>query len=109
LSGLERVRESALVRALGMDARDARRVVLREALLVAGVAVLAGIVLGFVFGVLGALVTVYGMGTVAGAVVGAQWLWLPGVLVVVLIAAALASILPGGRAAKAGPVELLAA
>jgi len=109
LSGLERSRESALLRALGMDAGDARRMVLIEALLVGGVAVLAGIVLGFVFGIIGAFVILQGMGTVAGTVIGAGWLWLPVLLVVVVIAAVLASILPGGRVAKAEPMELLAA
>lgn len=53
LSVLERTRESALMRALGLQARDLRLMLLIEALLLAGVGVLVGVAAGLYFGWLG--------------------------------------------------------
>ena len=106
LSVLERTRESALMRALGLQARSLRLMLLIEALLLAVVGVAVGVAAGIYFGWLGA--------TALAAQVSAQVrlvVDLPltgGMVVIAVLAAALASVLPGRRAAKASPTEALA-
>ncbi|MEA4945566.1 MAG: FtsX-like permease family protein [Propionicimonas sp.] len=107
LSVIERTRESALLRALGLQTRSLRVMLLIEALLLAGVGVLVGIAAGVFFGWLGAT-------ALTATVDGAQHrlaIDLPqtlGMLVIAVVAAALASVLPGRRAATASPTEALA-
>lgn len=106
LSVLERTRESALMRALGLQARDLRLMLLIEALLLAGVGVLVGVAAGLYFGWLGAASLAGVIGRSIGLAVD-----LPqtlGMVIVAVLAAALASVLPGRRAAKASPTEALA-
>jgi len=107
LSVLERTRESALMRALGLQARSLRVMLLVEALLLAGVGVGVGVVAGVFFGWLGAsaLSTPLGVGSVTLTVDLAQT---AGMVAVAVVAAALASVLPGRRAATASPTEALA-
>lgn len=107
LSVIERTRESALLRALGLQTRSLRLMLLIEALLLAGVGVLVGIGAGVFFGWLGSAALI--------AMTDAAWhrlaIDLPqtlGMVVVAVLAAALASVLPGRRAAKASPTEALA-
>lgn len=106
LSVLERTRESALMRALGLQARSLRLMLLVEALLLALVGVAVGIAAGIWFGWLGAEAVASALGSNAGLVVN-----LPqtlGMVLIAVLAAALASVLPGRRAAKASPTEALA-
>lgn len=107
LSVLERRRESALLRALGLQARSLRVMLTIEALQVTLVGVLVGLVAGGFFGWLA--VTSLGrsasVGEIRFAVDVPATLAMLGVAVV---AAALASVLPGRRAAKAAPTEALA-
>jgi putative ABC transport system permease protein len=107
LSVLERTRESALLRALGLQARSLRGMLTIEALQVTLVGVLVGLVAGAFFGWLA--VTSLGrtsqVGEIRFAVDVPQTLSMLGLAV---IAAALASVLPGRRAAKAAPTEALA-
>ncbi len=107
LSVLERTRESALLRALGLQASSLRAMLTIEALQVTLVGVLVGLLAGGFFGWLA--VTSLGRSASVGAILFAldvpQTLAMLGLAVV---AAALASVLPGRRAAKAAPTEALA-
>jgi putative ABC transport system permease protein len=107
LSVLERTRESALLRALGLQASALRVMLLIEAMQVTLVGVVVGIVAGGFFGWLAATTTANsgGFDSVVYAVDVPQTL---AMIVVAMAAAALASVLPGRRAAKAAPTEALA-
>ena len=107
LSVVERTRESALLRALGLQARSLRVMLLIEAVQVALVGIVVGVVAGAGFGWLAvtALGRSGGFDSVRFAVDVPTTLAMVGVAV---LAAALASVLPGRRAAKAVPTEALA-
>jgi len=107
LSVLERTRESGLLRALGLQASSLRTMLTIEALEVAVVGVLVGTAAGAGFGWLA--ITALGRASdvqeLSYAVDGPQTL---GMLGIAVLAAALASYLPGRRAAKTAPTEALA-
>jgi putative ABC transport system permease protein len=107
LSVLERTRESALLRALGLQARSLRAMLTLEALQVTMVGVVVGIVAGAFFGWLAvaSLATSVGFPRLVFTVDVPQTAAMVGIAVV---AAALASVLPGRRAARAVPTEALA-
>lgn len=107
LSVVERARESALVRALGLQRRQLKAVLTLEAVLLALVAAAVGVVAGVVFGWVGvaALAKETGLGPLhltvpTGALLAAS--------AAICGAAVLASVLPGRRAARAEPVAALA-
>lgn len=107
LSVLERTRESALMRALGLQARSLRVMLLIEALLLAAVGVVVGVIAGGFFGWLGAAALAGPLETDSVALT----LDLPqtlGMVGIAMAAAAAASVLPGRRAAQASPTEALA-
>ncbi|GAB78679.1 putative ABC transport system permease protein [Austwickia chelonae] len=106
LSVLERTQESGLLRALGITRRQLRRMLGVEAVLLASVGVVLGLVLG----------TFYGFSLLQAAVgdkvdvpLNLPWGTLLGVTVVALLAGWAASVLPGRRAAKVPPSAALAA
>ena len=108
LSVLERTRENALLRAMGLSRRQLRRMLAVESLLMALVAAGLGIVLGLIYGWTGTSALMGGQ-TVEGGVEYA----VPGTLLVVIAAVAavaglLASVLPARRAAKVAPAGALA-
>jgi putative ABC transport system permease protein len=108
LSVLERTRENALLRAMGLSRRQLRRMLAVESLLMALVAAGLGIVLGLVYGWTGTSALMGGQ-TVDGGVEYA----VPGTLLVIIAAVAavaglLASVLPARRAAKVAPAGALA-
>jgi putative ABC transport system permease protein len=108
LSVLERTRENALLRAMGLTRRQLRGMLAVESLLMALVAAVLGIVLGLVYGWTGTSALMGGQ-TVDGGVEYA----VPGTLLVVIAAVAavaglLASVLPARRAAKVAPAGALA-
>jgi putative ABC transport system permease protein len=107
LSVLERTRESALLRALGLQARSLRVMLLFEAVQIALVGIVVGVVAGCFFGWLAVTSLARGGGfdSVRFTVDLPQTAGMVGIAVV---AAALASVLPGRRAAKAVPTEALA-
>ncbi|SDT42410.1 putative ABC transport system permease protein [Friedmanniella luteola] len=107
LSVLERTRESALLRALGLQRRQLRGMLTVEAVLLALVGAAVGVVVGIAFGGVGAvaLAEETDMGRLHLAVPVLQTL---GVVAVVALAGALASVLPARRAAMATPTEALA-
>lgn len=108
LSVIERTRESALLRALGMQKTSLRLMLLVEALLLALAGVLVGVLAGGFFGWLGirAVLRQAGMGSQIQFAV--NWPLTLGLIGVAVLAAALASILPGRKAASATPTEALA-
>jgi len=111
LSVIERAHENAILRALGFQRRQIRIMLLVEALLLTLVGAVVGVVAGIFFGWLGARSVIGQVGSqgvdmkVHFALDWVQTLILLGVMV---LAAGLASILPGRRGALASPVEALA-
>ncbi|GGD09507.1 ABC transporter permease [Nocardioides daphniae] len=102
LSVLERTRENALLRAMGLTRPQLRRVLAVEGALLAGVASLLGVAVGILFAWVGVHVVVVGMVEHTFAVPVWQVL---GILVAALAFGALASVLPARRAARITPAE----
>ena len=107
LSVLERTRESALLRALGLTRPQLRAMFGVEAMVLAGVGVLLGIALGVGFGIAGSFALLNK--SVSEVVVVIPWLYLLGILAFGLGAGYLASVLPSLRAGKVQPATALAA
>ena len=105
LSVLERTRENALLRALGLKKKQLRSMLAVEAVLIGGVAALLGLVLGTIYGLFGAYSTLAQIGQVRFDI---PWLQLALVIGVSIVAALLASLAPSRRAARLSPVEGLA-
>ena len=110
LSVIERQRESALLRALGMQRGGLRLMLLVEALAMVGVGTVIGLIAGSFFGWLGVKTALSSMpeGIVELRFALDPW-YTAGLVGVCLLAAVVASILPGRRAANATPTEALAA
>lgn len=106
LSVIERRRESATLRAIGLTRAQLRGTLAVEGLLVAGVGALVGVVLGVAYGWAGAHILLSEVSSVGLAV---PWRDLGLVVAVALAAGALASVLPARSAARTSPVEALAA
>lgn len=114
LSVIERTRENALLRALGLTRRGLRGMIAIEAVLIAAVAAALGCALGVFYGwagsqlILGELVAnVTGRAGLVRAAV--PWAELALVVGVAALAGLAASVLPARRAARLSPVEGLAA
>ncbi len=107
LAVVERTRESALLRAMGLQRSSLRLTLLLEALLLGVVSVLLALGLGAGFGWAGAVAALRQLGY---PTVGIQldWTLTLGTCAAVIVAAALASVLPGRRAALAPPVAAMA-
>lgn len=104
LSVLERRRESATLRAIGLSRRRLRWMLAIEGALIAGVGAALGVVLGILYGWAGSATLLGAMGDV---VLSVTWWHLGLVLVVALAAGMLASVLPGRAAARTSPVAAL--
>lgn len=105
LSVLERRRESATLRAIGLSRRQLRWMLAVEGMLIAGVGAVLGAGLGLLYGWAGSVVL---FGQIGDVVLVVPWLDLAIVLVVALGAGLLASVLPGRAAARTSPVAALA-
>lgn len=107
LSVIERSRESALLRALGLQRGQLRLMLGIEAVLLAVGGAIVGIAAGAFFGWIGtaAIATQLDFPTVVFAMSAPQTVL---VGVVAIVAGVLASILPGRRAAMSAPIEALA-
>lgn len=105
LSVLERRRESGLLRALGLTKKGIRAMLIWEALLVAGVASVIGVLFGMVFGVAGTA-SVFGIEDVALSAV--PWVQLVAIVLIGGICGVIASLLPARRAGLVSPVTALA-
>ncbi|WP_067481110.1 ABC transporter permease [Actinomadura hibisca] len=102
LSVVERTRESALLRALGLTRRQLRRMLSVEALVMAVIGAFTGVVLGIGFG--WAATTAMSENSVFTVPFGQ----IAGFIVLAGLAGMLAAVLPARRAAKASIVESLA-
>ncbi|RHA38519.1 ABC transporter permease [Cellulomonas rhizosphaerae] len=104
LSVLERRRESATLRAIGLSKRQLRISLGVEGMLIAGVGALLGVLLGLVYGWAGSAIIFGAFGDLRLAV---AWRDLAIVLVVAVAAGLVASVLPARRAARTSPVAAL--
>ncbi|MFD2024352.1 ABC transporter permease [Promicromonospora aerolata] len=104
LSVIERTKESATLRAIGLSKEQLRGMLAVEGVLIAGVGALLGIVLGLIFGWAGAATVLPLLGDVRYAV---PWTDLGAVLGIALLAGLLASVLPARAAARTSPVAAL--
>ena len=104
MSVLERRRETATLRAIGMSSVQVRRSLGVEACMIALGASLAGIVLGMLFGWIGAYQVFVPLGSVTFTV---PWSAFALILPVALLAAVAASVLPAREAVKVSPIEAL--
>lgn len=104
LSVVERTRESATLRALGLTRGQLRVTLLVEALLMALVGALVGIAYGLVYGRLVVGEAFAGL----RPIVTVPWAWLAGLLVAAALAGVLAAVLPARRAARASIVAAMA-
>lgn len=105
LSVIERLRESATLRAIGMTRTQLRSSLAMEALLISGCSVIVGLVLGTAFGWLGSYLVFSQFGSVAFPL---NWSMDAGIVVIAVVAALLASVLPARRAVSTPPVAALA-
>ncbi|OLT27275.1 hypothetical protein BJF79_01255 [Actinomadura sp. CNU-125] len=101
LSVVERTRESALLRALGITKRQLRRMLSIEALVMAVIGALTGVVLGVAFG--WAATEAMGESSVFALPYGQ----VAAFIVLAAVAGVLAAVMPARRAAKASIVESL--
>lgn len=104
LSVVERRQENGLLRALGLTRRQLRSVLAWEAVLVAAVAALLGVLLGVGYGLAG---TASVLGDFV-LVLTVPWLQVAVIVVLAALAGLLASVLPARRAARTAPVAALA-
>ncbi|QKW39510.1 ABC transporter permease [Actinomadura sp. NAK00032] len=102
LSVVERTRESALLRALGLTKRQLRRMLSIEAVVMAVIGAVTGVALGIVFG----LAATSAMSD--GAVFALPYLQIAGFVLLAGAAGTLAAVMPARRAAKTSIVESLA-
>lgn len=105
LSVIERRRESATLRALGLTRRQLRTSMAVEGALIAGVGAVVGVLLGLVYGWLGSAAVLSG---IADLELGVPWGDLALVLGIALAAGVLASVVPGRNASRTPPVAALA-
>lgn len=105
LSVIERTRESATLRAIGMTRGQIRRSIACEAIVVAFTSSVIGMAFGSIFGWIGSYMVFTVIGHVPFAI---DWQTFAIVLVISILAALLASVLPARRATKSSPILALA-
>lgn len=106
LSVLERTRENALLRALGLTRGQLQAMLAAEAMLISLVSALLGVVLGLAYGFAGATAVLSSFGHVEYVV---PWIAIAVIIAAALVAGLSASVLPARQAVKRSPVEGLAA
>lgn len=105
LSVIERTRESAILRAIGLTRGQLRWMLAIEGVLIAVVGAAIGIVLGAIYGLVGAQTLLGGTWDVSFAIpIGRIVL----IVAVAILAGLLASVLPARAAARVSPVAALA-
>jgi putative ABC transport system permease protein len=105
LSVIERRQENGLMRALGLTRGQLRGLLAWEALLVAGVAAVLGVMAGFFYGLAG---TAAILGETGEVILDFPFLQVLAVVVVATGAGVLASVLPARRATRTSPVAAMA-
>jgi putative ABC transport system permease protein len=106
LSVIERTRENAMLRAIGLSKAQLRSMLAIEGMLIAGVGAALGVVLGVLYGWAGATTALSAMGDVPLVI---PWADVAMVLGVALVAGLLASVVPARAAVRTHPVAALAA
>lgn len=106
LSVIERTRENAMLRAIGLSKAQLRSMLAIEGMLIAGVGAVLGVVLGLLYGWAGATTALSSMGDVPLVV---PWADIATVLGVALVAGLVASVVPARAAVRTHPVAALAA
>ncbi|SFF65928.1 FtsX-like permease family protein [Blastococcus tunisiensis] len=106
LAVVERRQESGLLRALGLTRGQLRALLAWEAVLVAGVAAVLGVLVGGAYGLVGAASA---LGELGEVVISVPWLQVGAIVLVATVAGLLASVLPARRAARISPVAAIAA
>ena len=106
LSVIERTRESALMRALGLTRGQLRRMLLTEALLMAGLAIVLGAGLGVTFGVV--MVHAFVQSTDGQGLLSMPYSHITLYAAIAVCAALVAAALPARRAARAPVVSAMA-
>lgn len=104
LSIIERRRENATLRAVGMSKRQLRASLAFEGMLIAGIGALVGVALGALYAWAGTQLLLSGMTDVAFS---ARWTDIAMIFAVALGAGLLASVIPARGAVKTSPVEAL--
>ncbi|MCP2327096.1 putative ABC transport system permease protein [Hamadaea flava] len=104
LSVIERTRESATLRALGLTRGQLRGMLLAEALLMGVVGALVGIAFGLVYAPLVLLAAFRDI----DPVIVVPWDWLTGMLLLAALASCLAAVLPARRAGRGAIVAAMA-
>src|SRR5690606_31196520 len=105
LSVIERRRESALLRAMGLTRRQLRAMLGIEGVLLALTGVLIGIVLGLLYGWAGTAVL---LGQTDELTIAVPWLHIAAIVLVAVLAGLAASVLPARSAVRTPPVAALA-
>ncbi len=105
LSVIERTRESATLRAIGMTRGQRRSSLAIEAVLISVVSSVVGMVVGTLFGWLGINMV---MSSIATVVYPVDWRTYGIILAIAIVCALVASVFPSRCAAKTPPVEALA-
>ena len=105
LSVIERTRESATLRAIGMTRGQLRASLAIEALLISLVTSVVGMVVGTLFGWLGIYIV---MSSIADVVYVIDWGTYAIILAIAIVCSLIASVFPARRAVKTPPVEALA-
>lgn len=105
LSVIERTRESAVLRAMGLTRSQMRRMLALEGVLIALVGVVLGIGLGIAYGMLGTLTL---FGDTFGISLAVPWDRMGIIVAIGLVAGIVASVLPARAALKVSPVAALA-
>lgn len=110
LSVVDRAQENALLRAVGATRTQVRRILITEGTLIGFGALVVGIVLSVVFSwFVMQCMPFAGIISQKNIELEIPWLWVGLVALVTELFCFLASVLPGRRAAKASPIEALAA
>jgi putative ABC transport system permease protein len=106
LSVVERTRENAMLRAIGLSTGQLRATLAIEGMLIAGVGAVLGVVLGLLYGWAGASTALSVLSEVPLVV---PWTEIAIVLGVALVAGLAASVVPARAAVRVHPVAALAA
>ena len=105
LSVIERTKESATLRAIGMTRGQVRRSLALEATLISLTSTVSGLIVGTVFGWIGSYMVFSAIGKVPFVI---DWAIYAILALIALLAALLSSVLPARRAVKSSPVVALA-
>ena len=105
LSVIERTKESATLRAIGMTRGQVRRSLALEATLISLTSTVSGLIVGTAFGWIGSYMVFSIIGKVPFVV---DWTIYAVLALIALLAALLSSVLPARRAVKSSPVVALA-